>query len=84
MNGNLPSRPKKACSLGREVAIRLNTFHVLEFPSKPVHQYDITITSAGNNKGDVPRMVILKVWKSKAVQEKLDRGWVYDGNKLAW
>jgi len=24
------------------------------------------------------------MWNSKAVQEKLGKGWIFDGNKLAW
>jgi len=26
----------------------------------------------------------MAMWNSKAVQEKLGKGWIFDGNKLAW
>lgn len=38
-----PARPK-LCTLGREVNIGLNTFNVLSYPTKPVYQYDVSIT----------------------------------------
>lgn len=79
-NATLPARPEKPNTLGREVAVGLNTFHVVGFPSKKVHQYDVTISGSG----DIKRMVIMKVWKSKAVQSGLDQSWLFDGNKLAW
>jgi eukaryotic translation initiation factor 2C len=78
--GDMPPRPKEMNKLGRDVAIGLNTFHVLQFPQKPVYQYDITIMGNSADK----RMVVMKVWNSKAVKAKLDQSWIFDGNKLAW
>ena len=72
-------------SLGREVAVGLNTFHVQGYPQKPVHQYDISITGTGPDGNNLRRIVIMKVWNSKAVQTKLAHpSWLFDGNKLAW
>lgn len=78
----LPKRPAKLNSLGREVLIGLNTFHVQQYPVKPVHQWDITVNQEA--PGDVKSMMKLKVWRSKTVQQGLDPSWLYDGNKLAW
>ena len=80
---NIPRRgqPNK---LGKEVNIGLNTFHVLSYPTRPVHQYDIDMVPKVKTQ-DIKRLLIAKIWKSKAVQAKLGTGnWIFDGNKLAW
>jgi eukaryotic translation initiation factor 2C len=74
----------KACPLGKEITVGLNTFHVLQFPQKPVQQYDISIVGTGKDGNNLKRMVIMKVWNSKSVQDKIDQSWLFDGNKLAW
>jgi len=38
----LPIRPKTNPT-GREVSIKLNTFHVTQYPSKAVYQYDVSL-----------------------------------------
>jgi len=38
----LPKRPAAGNKTGKEVDIRLNSFEVMAFPSKPVWQYDVS------------------------------------------
>ncbi|OCK86160.1 Piwi-domain-containing protein [Lepidopterella palustris CBS 459.81] len=77
----LPSRPQKFNSQGKEISVTLNTFNVLQLPTRPVFQYDVTI-----GKGDEKRGLIKKIWESKTVKAQLgvNNMWLYDGNKLAW
>ena len=78
----LPKRNGKFNTLGREVQVNLNTFDILSPPSKPVQQYDITIV---RDVGTPTRLIQMKVWKSKTLQQALGQGsWLFDGNKLAW
>jgi hypothetical protein len=78
----LPKRNGKFNTLGREITLNLNTFDIISPPTKNVQQYDITIVS---DKGAPTRVVQMKVWKSKAVQQALGKGsWLFDSNKLAW
>lgn len=76
----MPPRPAKLNNLGKECNIGLNTYHVTQFPNKPVYQYDVTVIGNSCDK----RMVINKVWNSKTIKSKLDPSWIFDGNKLAW
>ncbi|TID14019.1 Piwi-domain-containing protein [Venturia nashicola] len=78
----MPSRPPKLNNLGKECNIGLNTYHVTQFPIKPVYQYDVQII--GGAVDSLKRMVIGKVWHSKTIKSKLDPSWIFDGNKLAW
>ncbi|KAF2838610.1 Piwi-domain-containing protein [Patellaria atrata CBS 101060] len=65
---------------GREILVKLNTFTVNRFATKPVHQYDVLIGN-GNEK----RQLIKKIWNSRTLQAELgDHGWIFDGNKIAW
>lgn len=57
-----PARPAQPNNTGREVNIKLNTFHVQNFPTKPVYQYDV-IVGNGNEK----RKLIQKAWTSDMV-----------------
>lgn len=83
-SASLPSRPAKPNSQGRETIVQLNTFNVLSYPTKKVYQYDVTIFQAGKPVDEKKRTFIKKIWQSKAVQSKIGKGWLYDGNKLAW
>ncbi|KAF2789751.1 Piwi-domain-containing protein [Melanomma pulvis-pyrius CBS 109.77] len=81
---SLPQRPAKFNNLGRECALTLNTFNVLQSPSTIVHQYDV---SWGSDTDVTKRILIKKIWNSDAVKTALGEPtnlWVYDGNKLAW
>ncbi|KAK8222085.1 Protein argonaute [Zalaria obscura] len=75
----LPRRPAKASSLGREINMGLNTFHVERLPEKKVVQYDVLIGNGAEARG-----LIMNLWESRAVQQAIGRGFVFDGNKLAW
>lgn len=41
---NLPVRPPKGNSTGKPITIGLNSFNVVDFPSKAVYQYDVSIS----------------------------------------
>jgi eukaryotic translation initiation factor 2C len=78
----LPSRVGKFNNVGKEISVGLNTFDVLSLPSKPVQQYDISISGIN---GTPSRMVCMKVWKCRTVQKGLGQGsCLFDGNQLAW
>ncbi|KAF2470296.1 eukaryotic translation initiation factor 2C 2 [Lindgomyces ingoldianus] len=81
---SLPYRPSKFNTLGTELAVTLNTYNVIQAPSTTVHQYDI---AWGQNTDATKRVLIKKIWNSKAVKAALGEPlhlWIYDGNKLAW
>ncbi|KAJ9620896.1 Protein argonaute [Taxawa tesnikishii (nom. ined.)] len=77
----LPRRPVKMSALGREINVGLNTFSVERLPSKPVYQFDVLLGNGAEKRG-----LITALWNSRAVQSALPnaRGWIFDGNKLAW
>ncbi|WEW55192.1 Protein argonaute [Emydomyces testavorans] len=77
-NINLVKRPGFNTT-GREVSLAVNSYPIVQFPSKTVYQYDVLI---GN--GAEKRAVLDKVWNSKIRKNKLGRFWIFDGNKLAW
>lgn len=39
-------RPAKLNKQGREITVGLNTFSVKNFPSKPIHQYDVSLPAS--------------------------------------
>ena len=96
----LPRRPAKFNNQGKAIRIMLNTFNVDKFPSQFVYQYDVSIyfspyasyclsvqVSWGQGTDETKRVLLRKIWNSKAVKEALGEPanlWVYDGNKLAW
>ncbi|KAF1977039.1 eukaryotic translation initiation factor 2C 2 [Bimuria novae-zelandiae CBS 107.79] len=80
----LPQRPAKFNSVGKPMNVTLNTFNVNKFPNTVVYQYDV---SWGGNTDATKRVLVRKIWNSKAVKAELGEPkhlWVYDGNKLAW
>lgn len=42
----LPQRPEKFNTIGKEINIQLNTYPVLSFPKKKVYQYDVSFSGA--------------------------------------
>ncbi|KAK2871848.1 hypothetical protein FQN49_002759 [Arthroderma sp. PD_2] len=64
---------------GKEISLAANFYPILDYPKKNVHQYDVMI---GN--GAEKRIVMQKVWDSKARKSKLSRDFIFDGSKLAW
>lgn len=64
---------------GKVIGLPVNSYKVLEYPLKNIHQYDIII---GN--GQEKRIVNNKVWYSNARKQATGPAFVYDGNKLAW
>lgn len=75
----LPPRPSGPSKLGTATSIGLNTFHVEAMPSKSVWQFEVNIGSGAEKRG-----LLKKVWSSKAVRQALGKGWIFDGNRLAW
>ncbi|KAK4556352.1 Protein argonaute [Recurvomyces mirabilis] len=65
--------------LGSSVKVGLNTFRVKKTPSKKVYQFDVII---GN--GDEKRGLNKHMWECPALKAALGKGWIFDGNKLAW
>ncbi|EON65194.1 hypothetical protein W97_04431 [Coniosporium apollinis CBS 100218] len=76
---NLPPRPARPNQQGRAVKIGLNTFPVVQMPTKPVYQHDVNIGNGAEKRG-----LIKRVWNSKAVKSALGPGWIFDGNRIAW
>ena len=81
---NLPSRPAKGNTQGRETTVQLNFFNVQQFPMKKVYQYDVTMVRAQGQVDEKQRTFMRKAWGSKAVQAKIGKGWLFDNGKLAW
>ncbi|KAF9638526.1 putative eukaryotic translation initiation factor 2c protein [Lasiodiplodia theobromae] len=75
----IPARPAKLNMQGKEVPVKLNTFNVMQMPTKPVYQYDVNVGSGTEKRG-----LIMNVWESKTVKAKIGKGWLFDGNKIAW
>ena len=75
---SMPMRPAPS-TLGAPTKIGLNSFRVKKVPTDPVYQFDVMIGNGMEKRG-----LIDKVWKSQAVQAQLGKGYIYDGNKLAW
>lgn len=83
---------------GKEILVSVNSYPIVQYPNKTIYQYDVSfsfnivsnldvLTSCfkvlvGN--GAEKRVVVDKVWKSKARKEKLKGSWIFDGSKLAW
>ncbi|KAK5126303.1 hypothetical protein LTR85_010539 [Meristemomyces frigidus] len=74
----LPSRPKPS-TLGQACKIGLNTYNVEVMPSAPVYQFDVMIGNGVEKRG-----LVKKVWESKTLRNALGKGFIFDGNKLAW
>ncbi|KAI9724962.1 MAG: hypothetical protein M1812_000238 [Candelaria pacifica] len=82
MPTELMARPKNGNTTGKEVTIDVNSFNVLQYPTKTVFQYDVQVGSGKEKRG-----LIKKIWNSAAVKAKLftpGSGWIFDGNKIAW
>jgi len=81
---NLPVRPIKGNTQGRETTVQLNFFNVQQVPMKKVYQYDVTMLRPHGQVDEKQRNFMKKIWGSKAVQSKIGKGWLYDNGKLAW
>ncbi|PVH96601.1 Piwi-domain-containing protein [Periconia macrospinosa] len=85
---NLPQRPTEFTKLGKETLVQLNSFNVLNYPSRDVWQYDVVIPKPSNMKEEKNmRVFAKKLWNSNTVKEELQESqhhWIFDGNKLAW
>jgi len=76
----IPKRPAPS-TLGRDIAVSLNTFNVTQYPNKPVQQFAVLIGS-----GQEKKPLVMKLWRSKAVQDALptQNSWIFDGDKIAY
>jgi len=84
VGNRIPDRPAAFNKNGKPTSLILNTFNVEKMPTTIVHQYDV---AWGSTTDGTKRVLIKKIWNSKAVQAALggDKArWIYDGNKLAW
>lgn len=75
---NMPLRPAPS-TIGQPIKVALNTFNVINFPSKPVYQYEVMV-----GKGDEKRGLIKAVWESRAVKQALGDDFIFDGDRMAW
>ncbi|KAK8243527.1 Piwi domain-containing protein [Phyllosticta capitalensis] len=76
---DIPKRPAKLNSQGKEINVKLNNFNVLSMPKSAIYQYDVIIGSGTEKRG-----LIKAVWHSEGVFKKLGKGWLFDGNRIAW
>ncbi|KAI9847274.1 MAG: hypothetical protein M1837_002860 [Sclerophora amabilis] len=77
---DLPLRPKIYNTSGREAIVRINSWPIIQYPQKPVNQYDVLIGS-----GTEKRALVRKVWASPQLKKLLGGpSWIFDGNKIAW
>jgi hypothetical protein len=81
---NLPVRSAKGNTQGRETTVQLNFFNVQQVPMKKVYQYDVTMLRPHGQVDEKQRNFMRKIWGSKALQNKIGKGWLYDNGKLAW
>jgi len=49
----LPVRPAALNKTGREIAVKLNTWHVTSFPIKPVYQWDVSNLGGNSHLSDL-------------------------------
>ncbi|KAI6846917.1 Piwi-domain-containing protein [Hortaea werneckii] len=74
----MPPRPKPS-TLGQAAKVGLNSFKVDLKGAKPVYQFDVLIGNGLEKRG-----LIKEVWECPSVRDALGKGWIFDGNKLAW
>ena len=43
MPTELPRRPKELVTLGKEILLRINSYNITDYPTKTVHQYDVSL-----------------------------------------
>ncbi|GME33790.1 Eukaryotic translation initiation factor 2 [Neofusicoccum parvum] len=79
MPDSVPRRPKKLNTQGREISVKLNTFPVTQMPTSNIYQYDVIVGSGTEKRG-----LVMAIWESKTLKSKLGKGWLFDGNKIAW
>lgn len=75
----LPTRPKVVNKTGVDAIVKLNTWTVNQFPSRPIYQYDVAV-----GKGEEKPGTIRAMWESKKVKKELGPGWIFDNKALAW
>lgn len=94
---DLPLRPATN-TVGKPIQLRVNQYKVTSWPEKDIYQYDVSYVTSfaciSNNEvqilignGAEKKGKIMAIWKSKAVQSKLQavsRYWLWDGNRIAW
>ncbi|KAI7549659.1 hypothetical protein KC317_g14508, partial [Hortaea werneckii] len=74
----MPPRPKPS-TLGQAAKVGLNSFKVDLKGAKPVYQFDVLIGNGLEKRG-----LVKEVWACQSVRDALGKGWIFDGNKLAW
>ncbi|KAK3720601.1 Protein argonaute [Vermiconidia calcicola] len=72
------ARPPSS-KVGTALKCGLNTFDADINSTAKVYQFDVLVGNGVEKRG-----LIKKVWRSKAVEQALGRGFIFDDNKLAW
>ncbi|OQO08033.1 hypothetical protein B0A48_06826 [Cryoendolithus antarcticus] len=72
-------KPSKPSTLGQATKIGLNTFNVVEYPKVAVYQYEVLVGNGVEKRG-----LVRAVWECATVQNTLGKGFIFDGNRLAW
>ena len=85
----LPDR-KKLSTLGKPTDLEVNCYDAVftkfNDPNFKVFQWDVKLEPKVVSRSGKPPKRAFKdvVWQSKKVQEKLGRGWLYNGDAIAW
>jgi hypothetical protein len=85
----LPER-KKLSTLGRPADVEVNCYDAVftkfSDPNFKVYQWDVKLEpKVVSRSGKPPKRAFKEVvWQSKKVQNTLGRGWLYNGDAIAW
>jgi eukaryotic translation initiation factor 2C len=74
----LATRPPHLSKAGTPIRVGLNMYDA-SISNIKVYQYDVFIGNGAEKRG-----LIKAVWESKIVQQAIGKGFIFDGNKLAW
>jgi eukaryotic translation initiation factor 2C len=75
-SGRAPRPPPSRA--GQAIRVGLNTYDA-DISNITVYQYDVLIGDGVEKRG-----LVRSVWESKAVNQAVGQGFIFDGNKLAW
>jgi eukaryotic translation initiation factor 2C len=85
----LPER-KKLSTLGRPTDVEVNCYDAVftkfDDPNFKVYQWDVKIEpKTVSRSGKPPKRAFKEIlWQSNKVQSTLGRGWLYNGDAIAW
>ncbi|KAJ5155636.1 hypothetical protein N7492_008439 [Penicillium capsulatum] len=67
---------------GKEIEVMMNTFRVMEFPTRPIYQYEVNVAHAAEGI-EQDRRVIRRCWMCDTRQRELPNA-IFDGVATAW